>query len=102
MSTLRMILLGVLLWTHLASGAVAGMPAVLPSSWTAKNEMPNSGSSVLPTSAPYLQGISFFAAVLLLSAWAVKGLWNFLCRDFGWLPWRAGTCLRLPHWQRSW
>jgi hypothetical protein len=33
-----------------------------------------------------LQTISFFLLVLLLSAWAIQGLWNYLGRDFKFLP----------------
>src|SRR5947209_3792732 len=33
-----------------------------------------------------LQTISFFLAALLLSAWLIKLLWNYLRRDFAFLP----------------
>jgi hypothetical protein len=33
-----------------------------------------------------LQNISFFLAVLLLSAWLIRWLWNRLARDFTFLP----------------
>ena len=63
-----------LLFVMLAGESLAGMPAVLPSGWT-KDSPPPAGYGAGPsTLAPYLQGISFFVAGLLLSAWAVKGL----------------------------
>src|SRR5688572_3023236 len=74
-----------LLLVALAGEILAGMPAVLPSGWTKQNGPSGNGStpSVL---GPYLQGISFFVAGLLLSAWAVKGLWGVLRKDLAWLP----------------
>src|SRR5436190_18664097 len=68
-----------------AAAAVAGMPAVLPSHWTAESASPLAGGGA-STAAPYLQGISFFVAVLLASAWAVRGLWSVLRREWAWLP----------------
>jgi hypothetical protein len=64
---------------------MAGMPAVLPSGWTKESGLDGSGS-VPSTLSPYLQGISFFVMGLLLSAWAVKGLWGVLRKDLTWLP----------------
>lgn len=76
----------------LSSESLAGMPAVLPSGWT-KESGPDGNGSTPSTLAPYLQGISFFVMGLLLSAWAVKGLWGVLRKDLAWLPplgyWRA-------------
>jgi len=62
------------------------MPAVLPSNWTADSRTPPIGADHSTSIAPYLQGISFFVAVVLGSAWAVKGLWSVLRRDWEWLP----------------
>lgn len=58
----------------------AGMPAPLPTSWTAESSV-NGVRSVAGT-ALRIQAISFFVAVLLLSAWLVKGLWNQARCDF--------------------
>ena len=77
-------LLGLLL-VALAGESLAGMPAVLPSGWT-KESGPDGNGQAPPTLAPYLQGISFFAMGLLLSAWGVKGLWGVLRKDLAWLP----------------
>jgi hypothetical protein len=63
----------------------AGMPALLPTGWTA--DSPRSGSVGSSSAADARwQAISFFVACLLLSAWGVKALWNFVCRDFPALP----------------
>jgi hypothetical protein len=67
-----------------ATVCFGGMPALLPSTWT-KESSPPSGTD-LSNAAPYLQAISFFIVVLLVSAWAVKGLWNYLQKDIRWLP----------------
>src|SRR5262245_34445217 len=84
----RLTLGGTLALIIFTSGSVqAGMPEVLPSSWTANSAVPPGLRGSAPSAAaPYLQGISFFVAVLLLSAWAVKGLWKVVRRDFTWLP----------------
>src|SRR4249920_3928874 len=81
-----------LLFVTVAAESLAGMPAVLPSGWT-KESRPDWNGSTPSTLGPYLEGISFFLAGLLLSAWAVKGLWGVLRKDLSWLPslsyWRA-------------
>jgi len=74
-----------LLLVALAGESLAGMPAVLPSGWT-KESGPDGNGQASSTVAPYLQGISFFVAGLLLSAWVVKGLWGVLRKDLAWLP----------------
>ena len=33
-----------------------------------------------------LSGISFFIALILLVAWFIRFMWNYLRRDFQWLP----------------
>jgi hypothetical protein len=74
-----------LLFVARAGESLAGMPAVLPSGWT-KESGPDGNGATPATLAPYLQGISFFVMGLLLSAWAVKGLWGVLRKDLAWLP----------------
>jgi len=74
-----------LLFAALAGESLAGMPAVLPSGWT-KESGPDGNGPTSSTLAPYLQAISFFVMGLLLSAWAVKGLWGVLRKDLAWLP----------------
>ena len=73
----------------LASDGRGGMPAVLPTNWTADSPRPSwapsadgAGASLAP-----LQAISFFVACLLLSAWGVKALCNSVRRDLPVLPW---------------
>ena len=63
----------------------AGMPAPLPTSWTADstNQVSQHADSAV---AFRLQAISFFVALLLLSGWLVKLLWNAAGRDFPALP----------------
>jgi hypothetical protein len=77
----------------LQAAAHAGMPAVLPSGWTAASRTPDSGAAGPSQAAPYLQAISFFVVLLLGSAWAVKGLWSVLRREWIALPeltyWRS-------------
>jgi hypothetical protein len=75
-----------LLGVMLAGECLAGMPAVLPSGWTKDGPSPSGYGAGSSTMGPYLQGISFFIAGLLLSAWAVKGLWRVLRKDLAWLP----------------
>ena len=74
------------LWIASAS---AGMPAPLPTDWTAENTpgwTHSGGTASSGAMALRVQAISFFLAVLLLSGWLVKGLWNFARRDFPKLP----------------
>ena len=71
------------------ASAHAGMPAPLPTSWTAENTPDwahSGGTASSGAMALRVQAISFFLAVLLLSGWLVKGLWNFARRDFPKLP----------------
>jgi hypothetical protein len=83
----RLFTVGVFLlsWLAVTASAVAGMPALLPTHWT-KDSSPAAGVPAGSLAAPYLQAISFFLAVLLLSAWAVKGLWQVVRKDHSWLP----------------
>lgn len=77
----------------LASIVEAGMPAVLPTGWTANSRTAPEGGYGPSQAAPYLQAISFFIVALLASAWAVKGLWSVLRREWTGLPelsyWRS-------------
>ena len=64
--------------------AEAGMPAPLPTSWTAESGV--NGVLSFAGTALRIQAMSFFVAVLLLSGWLVKGLWNLARQDFPRLP----------------
>ncbi len=69
--------------------ADAGMPALLPSSWTAESspDWASSGNAFSAGAvALRIQAISFFVAVFLFSGWLVKGLCNLARRDFPTLP----------------
>ena len=61
------------------SAAVAGMPSLLPSD-------PQTVLRLNDSVIQRLQTISFFLAVLLVSATAFRLLWNFIQRDFPKLP----------------
>jgi hypothetical protein len=83
----RMSLLFVLLWFGTVHLCDAGMPSPLPTSWTAESSEQGTGfNGSGPAAEARWQGLSFFVACLLLSAWGVKGLWNSLRRDLIWLP----------------
>src|SRR5262245_65868611 len=66
--------------------ALAGMPTLLPTHWTASGRQPGYSGKWATDAAPFLQAISFFVVVLLATAWAVKGLWHVVRRDVAWLP----------------
>lgn len=69
--------------------AQAGMPAALPSSWTADRPTPNGYGQPnveMRKYAPFLQAISFFVAVVLGAAWIVRRLVNVLRKDWTFLP----------------
>ncbi len=69
------------------SSASAGMPGVLPGSWTAENpDMAATDSESVGVAPMRPQAISFFVAGFLLSAWLVMRLWNAVRRDFPALP----------------
>lgn len=70
-----------------ASSATAGMWSPLPTRWTATSEQPSGIFSFgAEDAAPFLQAISFFLAIVLVSAWIVQGLWRLLRQDLTWLP----------------
>jgi hypothetical protein len=83
-----MVIASVLSGLVLASAAEAGMPALLPSDWTQDSTPSWAPEDSVRSSmvGHYLQGFSFFVVSLLLSAWAVKGLWHVLRKDLTWLP----------------
>jgi hypothetical protein len=68
-----------LLFFALPLVAAAGMPAPLP-------VHPEQVLRLDASAATRFETISFFIAVLLLCASVVKGLWNFLQKDFASLP----------------
>ncbi len=72
---------------HVAAPARAGMPAPLPTEWTAEST-PSWERRQLPSgSAPRRwQAISFFLMTLAVTGYAVKFLWNGLARDVPSLP----------------
>src|SRR4051794_18348088 len=63
----------------LASAAWAGMPSPLPDDLPTRLRLHDSA-------AERLTAISFFLSGVFLSALAVNLLWNYLQRDFTWLP----------------
>jgi hypothetical protein len=76
----------------MTSSVEGGMPAPLPTNWTANQQpnwvhatpsSPNGSHSSLDAR---LQGISFFVMILLLSALGVQWLWNHLRNDLTWMP----------------
>lgn len=64
----------------------AGMPALLPTNWTADKSAPTWAHVARESGDAQWQAISFFAAGLLASAWGVKALWNSLRGEFVSLP----------------
>jgi hypothetical protein len=76
---MRRLLLLAILFVCLETTAWAGMPAVLPSDLPTRLRLHESA-------AERFSAISFFLGGILLSALAVHWLWNYLQRDFTWLP----------------
>lgn len=64
----------------------AGMPALLPTGWTAGKSPSTNGYATWDNGGAQWQAISFFVVCLLVSAWGVKGLWNFLRGSFPAFP----------------
>jgi hypothetical protein len=77
--SLRLSPFGALLVLAAPSTAIAGMPSPLPSD-------PQTVLRLNDSVIQRLQTISFFLAVLLVSALAFRTLWNFIQRDFPKLP----------------
>lgn len=77
--SLRPSLLAITLVAALAVPALAGMPALLPDDLPTRLRLQDSA-------AERLTAISFFLGGIFLSAIAVCLLWNYLQRDFTWLP----------------
>ncbi len=72
--------LSCLMGTLLAAGSAhAGMPAPLPTD-------PERVLRLNATAEQRLQAISFFVLIIVLSATVVRGIWNYLRRDFSFLP----------------
>lgn len=64
-----------------------GMPALLPTNWTADHDRSPEGYPRANGAAEARwQALSFFTVSVLLAAWGVKGLWNFVRDDFAWMP----------------
>jgi hypothetical protein len=82
------LLLVVLVILRPAADCHAGMPAILPTNWTADSQRPSSAGTNdgTTTAEARFQAISFFLACLLVSAFAVKALWNSVRRDIPVLP----------------
>lgn len=84
MSRTRIVLAAILM-AGIGGPALAGMPALLPSDWTADKP-----SAYLETNSPVIgwqvQALSFFLASLFVGAFAVQWLWNHARRDFPVLP----------------
>jgi hypothetical protein len=77
----------VLLLLGAAEVLSAGMPALLPSEWTAdRADLYDSPPSNSPTVAWQTQALSFFITCLFAGAFAVQRLWNYSRRDFPILP----------------
>lgn len=64
----------------------AGMPALLPTNWTVDHDRSAGYPRANTAAEARWQALSFFTACVLLAAWGVKGLWNFVRRDFAWMP----------------
>jgi hypothetical protein len=64
----------------------AGMPAPLPTGWTAGETPSWATSGQSPGADARWQALSFFVACLLGLSWFVKRLWNALRRDLPALP----------------
>lgn len=72
---------------RIGNGILAGMPALLPSDWTANHPTPYSAiEASSPVVGWQVQVLSFFVACLLFGAFAVQWLWNHARRDFPILP----------------
>ncbi len=86
-SLCRFALLVAALACGLARLCEAGMPALLPTNWTADNPNAPSTPGIDRSAADARwQALSFFAVCVLLSGWALKALWNYVRRDFSWMP----------------
>ena len=64
----------------------AGMPALLPTPWTAENPGEFGRSSQNAMADQLFQGISFFGVFFLVASVGVRWTWNNLRRDFERLP----------------
>ncbi len=63
---------------------VAGMPALLPTGWTAESPQPTAEADLNAAAAIRVQTISYFLVVFLACGWIVQRSWNsFVPRMFG-------------------
>lgn len=86
-SRVRVVTLVALLIAGLSSPLLAGMPALLPSGWTADGPQWNEyGDPASPIVSWQVQALSFFLACLFFGALVVQWLWNHARRDFPLLP----------------
>lgn len=77
-----------LVMMSLASSLQAGMPAVLPSGWTADDAWTygKAGTAGTSSNAWQIQALSFFTLCVLGGAFAIQRLWNHARRDVTVLP----------------
>ncbi len=79
--------LAAVLLTGISGPLLAGMPALLPSNWTADNTPPYANvETTSPVVGWQVQALSFFLACLFAGAFGVQWLWNHARRDFPVLP----------------
>src|SRR5438132_504823 len=79
--------LAAMLVAGMGGHVLAGMPALLPSDWTADNTPPYvTVETTSPIVGWQVQALSFFLACLFVGAVAVQWLWNHARRDFPVLP----------------
>ena len=64
----------------------AGMPAPLPTTYTADGTQPLANPPEALAADARWQALSFFLACLFVSTWGLKLLWNAARRDVVWLP----------------
>lgn len=74
----------ILLMAVTPAPVLAGMPAPLPTPFTA-DKLPHS-DALSPWVDDRLQALSFFLVVVLAAAWFVRGMWRLLRRDWPGLP----------------
>lgn len=86
-SRILLVALGAVLVSGMVSPSLAGMPALLPSGWTADNPYPyDHAETSSPVVGWQVQALSFFLACLFFGTFVVQWLWNHARRDFPVLP----------------
>lgn len=79
--------LATVLLAGISGSLFAGMPALLPSNWTADHPVEYSAvETTSPVVGWQVQALSFFVACLFFGAFAVQWVWNHARRDFPVLP----------------